>query len=102
MAKLPHGWYKGKLIETDIIDTIESSIGRYDIALVELANDNEITQRERVPIVDHTKSGYTMASDGDGIDLGLHRKNHRGTVKHGISHTIKTECDCGVILIERY
>lgn len=45
--------------------------------------------------------GYTMASDGDGIDLGLHRANHRGTVKHGISHTIKTECDCGVIEIER-
>lgn len=47
MAKLPHGWYKGKLIETDIIDTIESSIGRYDIALVELADGNELTQRER-------------------------------------------------------
>lgn len=45
--------------------------------------------------------GYTMASDGDGIDLGLSRANHRGTVKHGISHTIKTECDCGVIEIER-
>lgn len=44
---MPHGWYKGKLIETDIIDTIESSIGRYDIALVELADDNELTQRER-------------------------------------------------------
>lgn len=44
--------------------------------------------------------GYTMASDGDGIDLGLHRANHRGTVKHQISHTIKTEIDCGVIEIE--
>ena len=47
VAKLPHGWYKGKIRETNIIDTIESSIGRYDIALVELAEDNEITQRER-------------------------------------------------------
>ena len=44
---MPHGFYKGKLIETDIIDTIESSIGRYDIALVELADGNELTQRER-------------------------------------------------------
>lgn len=59
-------------------------------------------ERERVPIVDHTKLGYTMASDGDGIDLGLHRANHRGTVKHGISHTIKTEIDCGVIEIGDY
>ena len=47
MAKLPHGWYRGKLIETEIIDTIESSIGRYDIALVELADDNKIIERER-------------------------------------------------------
>ena len=47
VAKLPHGWYRGKLIETDIIDTIESSIGRYDIALVELADDNKIIERER-------------------------------------------------------
>ena len=62
---------------------------------------NLITQRERVLIKNNSKLGYTWAEDGDGIDLGLHRKNHRGTVKHGISHTIKTECDCGVIEIER-
>ena len=47
VAKLPHGWYRGKLIETDIIDAIVSSIGRYDIALVELADDNKIIERER-------------------------------------------------------
>ena len=44
--------------------------------------------------------GFAWASDGDGIDLGLvNRKNHRGVVKKGICHTIKTECDCGVIEI---
>lgn len=95
-AKLPHGWFKGKFKETDIIDTIEGSIGRWDIVIVET---NEIIERERVPIKDHTKMGYTMASDGDGIDLGLRRANHRGTVKHQISHTIKAECDAGVIEI---
>lgn len=56
-------------------------------------------ERERVPIKDSTKKGYSWAYDGDGIDLGLNRANHRGTVKHGISHTIKTEIDCGVIEI---
>lgn len=63
---------------------------------------NKLTQRERerVPIKDNTKKGYSLAEDGDGIDLGLHRKNHRGTVQHQISHTIKTEMDCGVIEIE--
>ena len=29
----------------------------------------------------------------------MNRANHRGTVKHGISHTLKTEIDCGVIEI---
>lgn len=58
---------------------------------------NKIIERERVPIKSNTKAGYTMACDGDGIDLGLNRANHRGTVKHQISHTIKTEIDCGVI-----
>ena len=98
VAKLPHGWCKGYMKQTDVIDTIESSIGRWDIVIVE---PNGTIEREReIPIKNRTKKGYLMASDGDGIDLGLHRKNHRGTVKHGVSHTIKTEIDCGVIEIE--
>ena len=48
VIKLPHGWFRGKLTEADIIDTIESSIGRYDIALLELGDDNKIIERERV------------------------------------------------------
>lgn len=43
-AKLPHGWFGGYMKETDIIDTIESSIGRWDIVIVET---NKITERER-------------------------------------------------------
>ena len=102
IAKLPHGWFPGKMKETDIIDTIESSIGRWDVVIVELADTNEITQRERERVLIKNNSAdkeYIEAYDGDGIDLGLNRANHRGTVKHGISHTIKTECDCGVIEI---
>ena len=33
--------------------------------------------------------------------MGLNRANHRGTVKKQISHTIKTEMDCGVIEIDK-
>ena len=67
----------------------------------EEVSKNELikAERERVPIKNNSKLGFVWAYDGDGIDLGLHRKNHRGTVKHGISHTIKTEIDCGVIEI---
>ena len=88
--------------ETDVIDTIESSIGRYDIAIVELAEDNEITQRERerVPIKTNNRMGYIMAYDRDSIDISARMVYHRGTVQHGIAHTIKTEIDVGVIEIK--
>lgn len=67
-----------------------------------VSNEQQINaERERVPIKDSTKKGYSYAEDGDGIDLGLNRKNHRGTVKKQISHTIKTEIDCGVIEIDK-
>lgn len=59
---------------------------------------NRTTQREReLPIKNNSQKGYLMAKAGDGIDLGLNRKNHRGTVKKGIAHTLKTGSDCGVV-----
>lgn len=63
-----------------------------------IAMANRKTQR--VPIKDNTKLGFSWAYDGDGIDLGLNRKNHRGTVKRQISHTIKANMDAGVMEIE--
>lgn len=62
-------------------------------------SNNELikAERERVLIKNNSKKGFLYAYDGDGIDLGVGRANHRGSVKHGISHTIKTEIDCGVI-----
>lgn len=44
VAKLPHGWCKGYMKQTDVIDTIESSIGRWDIVIVE---PNGTIERER-------------------------------------------------------
>jgi len=105
VLKLPHGYFRGYIKDAEIIDTIESSIGRYDIAIVELVASNELTQREReslcIPIRNNSQKGYILGFDGDGIDLGVYRQNHRGSVKHQISHTIKTECDCGVLIIEQ-
>ena len=46
--KLPHGWFKGFIKEKDIIDTIDATIQYWHILIVEeLADGNEITQRER-------------------------------------------------------
>ena len=96
--KQGHGWFGGYIRETDIISTIDSGMWKWHILLVEkLTEANEIIERERVLIRNDKK--VVEAYDGDGIDLGLNRANHRGTVKRGISHTIKTEIDCGVIEI---
>lgn len=103
--KLAHGWFGGGCKETDVICTIDSGISMWHtLILEELVETNEIIERERererVLIKNNSKKGFLYAYDGDGIDLGVGRANHRESVKHGISHTIKTEIDCGVIEIE--
>ena len=45
--KIGHGWFNGYARETDTISTIDSGMSKWHILLVELAEDNEITQRER-------------------------------------------------------
>lgn len=47
-----------------------------------------------------TKKGYKVAQDGDGVDIGGRMKTHRGTVQKGLSQTIKTGCDVGVVVDE--
>lgn len=56
-------------------------------------------ERERVPIKNCTRLGYLLAEDGDGIDISPRMKYHRGTVQRGMSLTIKTSCDVGVLEI---
>ena len=55
----------------------------HTLILEELVETNEIIERERVPIKNNSKKGFLYAYDGDGIDLGVLRANHRGSVKHG-------------------
>ena len=45
-----------------------------------------------------TKLGYKIAQVGDSVDIGSRMKNHRGTVQKGISQTIKTDCEIGVVV----
>lgn len=68
----------------------------HTLILEEFDEPNQVTQRE-IPIKNRTKMGYTMASEGDGIDISPRMKYHRGTVQKGMSQTIKTSCDVGVI-----
>lgn len=45
-----------------------------------------------------TKQGYLEAEIGDGIDISSRMETHRGTVQKGISQTIKTTVDVGVVV----
>ena len=93
-VKQGHGFFKGHIKKTDVIGCIDSTIVFWHTLIAEVEPDND-----RVKIIDNTKRGWSYAYDGDGIDLGANRKNHRGTVQRGVSHTLKTGSDCGVILI---
>ena len=55
----------------------------------------------KIPIKNNSKHGYLLAEDGDSIDLGVGRGNHRGSVKKGIAHTLKTEMDVGVMELKK-
>ena len=56
--------------------------------------------RGGIPIMENTKQGYKMATDGDGIDIGSRMKNHRGNVQKGLAQTLKTDCEVGVVVDE--
>lgn len=51
-------------------------------------------------IKNKTKCGYLEAEVGDGIDISGRMKYHRGTVQKGISQTITTKANVGVLTIE--
>ena len=60
--------------------------------------DNDESNWGGIPIVEATKKGYKVAHDGDGVDIGGRMKSHRGTVQKGLSQTLKTDCDVGVVV----
>jgi len=53
---------------------------------------------DTIPIREATKKGYKEAKVGDGIDIATRSENHRGTVQDGMSQTIKTSIDVGVVV----
>lgn len=51
-----------------------------------------------LPIKNKTKKGYIIAEIGDGIDISKRMIFHRGTVQKGISQTITTQINVGVLV----
>ena len=48
-------------------------------------------------IKNNTKKGYEVAKKGDGINISGRMQNQRGNVQKGLSQTLKTQCEVGVI-----
>lgn len=84
---MPHGEFKGAVRDVEYSCTIKANVGQW----------HPLIGEESIMINNATKKGYTEAHPGDGIDLSTRPKNHRGTVQKGISQTIKTTCDVGVV-----
>lgn len=86
-VKLAHGWHNGSIKEKEVISTIDSGVNKWHTL---------IGERE-IPIKNNNSKGYALASVGDGIDISSRMKHHRGTVQKGISQTLDTQCNVGVI-----
>ena len=56
-----------------------------------------------VKIITANKTGYDLATDGDGVDLAYPKSTtRRGRVGHGVSKTITTSDNMGVIVDDMY
>ena len=82
--------------------TLTTRSGAYAAGMV-LTSNLEIEEEKQVgeqllKIKEATKKGYRDAYEGDGIDVGGRMMSHRGTVQKGISQTIKTSIDVGVVV----
>lgn len=125
--KLAHGWNKGSVKQTDIISTIDSGINNWHTLLGEEIkvvgnyspsnhNASRIVSKEGisptvmenhgtvtavfeggVAIKNNNSKGYLIAQSGDGIDISSRMHHHRGTVQKGLSQTLDTQCNVGVI-----
>ena len=83
---MPHGEFQGSVRDVEYSCTIKANVAQWHPLI-----------GESLKINNATKKGYIEAYPGDGIDLSTRPKNHRGTVQKGISQTIKTSCDVGVV-----
>lgn len=50
-----------------------------------------------VAIKNNNSKGYLIANHGDGIDISSRMHHHRGTVQKGLSQTLDTQCNVGVL-----
>lgn len=67
-------------------------------ALTTRADTLGVVVKDALPIKNATKKGYLLAGVGDAVDISGRMQYHRGTVQKGITQTIKTTPDIGVVV----
>lgn len=85
-----------KIEAKDVTDRNEAKtiISRFEGApqcIVEKENEGGVA------IKNNNSKGYAIAQSGDGIDISSRMQHHRGTVQKGLSQTLDTQCNVGVI-----
>lgn len=92
-----HNFNQSKVVDIDgLAPTVTENHGQVTAIL-----GNVVREREsHLKIKNATKKGYLNASDGDGVDLEK-RKGRRGTVQKGVSLTLKTQDDVGVVVKDK-
>ena len=91
---------KGMLNTTYHSSTFEARLSKDGITPTLAARDYKdakLTYIEGVAIKNNNSKGYEIAKSGDGIDISSRMQHHRGTVQKGLSQTIDTKCNVGVI-----
>ena len=74
-----------KVNKTGIIPIITTRSGDYTAGMI------------LIPIKNNTSQGYEMATFGDGINISGRMKYQRGNVQHGLSQTLTTKSNVGII-----
>jgi DNA (cytosine-5)-methyltransferase 1 len=66
--------------------------------ITNIKNENlKKIKKGSVAIRNNNNKGYLIADKGDGIDISSRMKTHRGTVQKGLSQTLDTQCNVGII-----
>lgn len=83
----------------DIANTISTNAGNRPVDNFIKEKDGFITQDAYLPIKNATKKGYLEAYEGDSVNLEHpNSKTRRGRVGYGVSQTLTTSCNQGIII----
>lgn len=91
---------KEKKLDKTLLDLLEPEPvdESYYLSDKQIKNITEWKSQSKILVKNATKKGYLEAEEGDGVDISNRMETHRGTVQKGMTQTIKTQCENGVVV----